>query len=200
MLKDKNIVEYIEAVDSESLPGGGSVASLSGALGISLARMLAHLSVNKKKFKEAKEEERNAFIAYANDLKGYRNALIDGIDADASSYECVVEAYKSKNEESINSALHTAAYIALDIQRNAYYALRILPNLIKLGNKNVLNDLIAGAILLLSCVEISALNVKTNALLLNNEQVKKEILEESEALVIKAKNAKKTLLLKLNNH
>ena len=120
MLKDKNIVEYIEAVDSESLPGGGSVASLSGALGISLARMLAHLSVNKKKFKEAKEEERNAFIAYANDLKGYRNALIDGIDADA--------------------------------------------------------------------------------LLLNNEQVKKEFLEESEALVIKAKNAKKTLLLKLNNH
>ena len=51
-LVDKTLVEYIDAVDSDMpAPGGGSVASLVGALGVSLAKMSAHFSVTKKKFK-----------------------------------------------------------------------------------------------------------------------------------------------------
>ena len=58
MLKDLSIEEYLEAVDSERpTPGGGSVAALVGALGAALSRMLAHLSLNKKKFKEENNDE-----------------------------------------------------------------------------------------------------------------------------------------------
>ena len=55
-LIDKTLIEYIDQVDSDMpAPGGGSVASLVGALGVALAKMSAHFSVNKKKFKEAQK-------------------------------------------------------------------------------------------------------------------------------------------------
>lgn len=199
MLKEKKVVEYIDAVDSENLPGGGSVAALVGTLGVSLSRMLAHLSINKKKFKEASVEKQELFYSYANDLKAYKDALIDGIDSDSIAYSCVVEAYKSNDDEMIESALKAAAFIALDIQRNAFNALRVLPNLIELGNKNVMNDLLAGAILLTSCIEISSLNVKVNANLLKDDEIKNNFIEESEKIVIDAKRYRKNLLTKVNN-
>ena len=50
MLKDLSLEEYLEIVDSDApTPGGGSVGALVGALGAALSRMLAHLSLNKKK-------------------------------------------------------------------------------------------------------------------------------------------------------
>ena len=53
-LIEKRVIDYINDVDDKSsAPGGGSVASLVGALGIALAKMLAHFSFDKKKFKDA---------------------------------------------------------------------------------------------------------------------------------------------------
>ena len=44
-LIEKRVIDYITDVDDKSsAPGGGSVASLVGALGIALAKMLAHFS------------------------------------------------------------------------------------------------------------------------------------------------------------
>ena len=59
MLVNKTIEEFISEVNSSSpAPGGGSVASLVGALGVSLARMLGHFSIEKKKFKEAENKKK----------------------------------------------------------------------------------------------------------------------------------------------
>lgn len=197
MLKEKTIQSYVDAVDSEDLPGGGSVAALVGCLGVCLARMLAHLSVGKKKFKEASKEKQELYYSYANDLKAYKDALLDNVDADSISYQCVVDAYKRKNEEEIQTALQTAAFIALDIQKNAFCALRLLPQFIELGNKNVMNDLKAGAILLNSCIEISSFNVITNAKLLKNEVQRNSYIAESEKYVLDAKRYKRNLLVKI---
>lgn len=49
-LVDMKVVDFIHEIDSKSpAPGGGSVSALSSALGVSLARMVGHLTVDKKK-------------------------------------------------------------------------------------------------------------------------------------------------------
>ncbi len=198
MLKDLTLEEYLSAVDSElPAPGGGSVASLVGALGAGLSRMLAHLSINKKLFKEADEEKQESFATAAGDIKQYLDALVDGIDGDAWSYQAVVEAYKTKDEYEIQRALKTSAFMAFDIQNNALCALYRIPELIELGNKNVLSDLIAGTILLHACIEISNLNVHANANLLTNEEDKKTFIVEGNECVKKASELKAEILAKI---
>ncbi len=181
MLKDTKLEEYIELVDSqEATPGGGSVAALVGALGAALNRMLAHLSLSKKKFLEASESQKEIFVTAANEIKQYKEALIDGIDGDALSYQCVMTAFKLKDEVEIQRALNTSAFIALDIQKNAFLALQRVKELIPLGNKNVMSDLVAGTILLQSCIEISYLNVKANAKMLKDLTQQQEFLSEGQ--------------------
>lgn len=65
-LINKKVFDYINDVDSIlPAPGGGSVASLVGALGVSLAKMLAHFSIEKKKFKEASnEKKRKVYLSF----------------------------------------------------------------------------------------------------------------------------------------
>ena len=59
-LIEEKVIDYINAVDDISpAPGGGSVASLVGALGVGLAKMLALFSINKKKFKESSKRKQD---------------------------------------------------------------------------------------------------------------------------------------------
>lgn len=198
MLKDLSLEEYVTKVDSISpTPGGGSVAALVGALGAALNRMLANLSVEKTKFKEASHAKQELFATAFHDLKQYEDALMDGIDGDALSYECVVSAYKIKDEDEIQRALHTSAFIALDIVRNANLALVAVSNLLELANKNVLSDLIAGTILLQACVEISYLNVVANLKSLKDEKNKNELLEEANTYLAESRKNKELILEKV---
>ena len=83
-LINKKVFDYINDVDSIlPAPGGGSVASLVGALGVSLAKMLAHFSIEKKKFKEASNDKKEKFILAFKELDYYKDVLVKGVDDDA---------------------------------------------------------------------------------------------------------------------
>ncbi len=61
-LIDLTVNDFCNEVDSKSpAPGGGSVSALASALGVSLTKMVGHLSVGKKKFKALDEEIQNQF-------------------------------------------------------------------------------------------------------------------------------------------
>ena len=48
-----SVADFTNEVDSNSpAPGGGSVSALASDIGVSLARMMAHLSFEKKKFEQ----------------------------------------------------------------------------------------------------------------------------------------------------
>ena len=194
-LINKKVIEYINDVDSIlPAPGGGSVASLVGALGVSLAKMLAHFSIEKKKFKEADREKQIKFMLAFNELEHYKDMLIKGIDDDAISYESVVDAFKSKDEDTINRALLTSAMVAYDMQDASVNALYYIDKLIELGNKNLYSDLICSAILLSSCNEMASLNVLANVKGLKNETIKQEYIEKSEKSVKKSKLLKNKVI------
>ena len=196
---DYTLKEYINQTDSEEpTPGGGSVAALAGSLGTALAKMLAHLSLGKKKFLDAPKKEKEQFIYAAKEIDHYKYELMNGIDTDAISYKAVLQAYRSKNHQDIQVALDASANVALDLQEYSAEALSFLPKLIKLGNKTLYSDLIAAAFLLESCCEICALNVKANADLLEDEVSKVYYLAESKKFISKAKRYKNKTINEIN--
>lgn len=194
-LIEKSVLEYIDLVDSRfPTPGGGSVASLAGALGVSLAKMLGHFSYDKKKFKEASEKKKNQFLIAFEKMDYYKDILVKGIDDDAISYNSVAEAMKRKDEENLQKALLTSTYVAFSIQENAYYALKCCKNLIELGNKFLYSDLISAAILLNSCVEMASLNVIANAKMLSETTIKEDYLLKTSELIQKSKRIKNLII------
>ena len=123
-LIEKSLIDYINQVDSDMpAPGGGSVAALVGALGVALAKMSAHFSVTKKKFKEADEGKKNKFILAFKELDYYKDLLIKGVDDDAISYEAVTYAKQLKDEENLQKALLVSTIVAFDMQEASYNAL-----------------------------------------------------------------------------
>ena len=105
-LIEKSLIDYVNQVDSDMpAPGGGSVAALAGALGVALAKMSAHFSVTKKKFKEASVKEQEKFILAFKELDYYKDMLIKGISMGSIDMEKKVSAYKDEvNHEDLNLA------------------------------------------------------------------------------------------------
>lgn len=199
-LIEKTLIEYIDQVDSDMpAPGGGSVASLVGALGVALAKMSAHFSVTKKKFKEAKGKEKDKFILAFKEMDYYKDLLVKGVDDDAISYEAVANAMKTKDQENLQKALMVSTFVAFEMQESAYKALKYAEKLIDLCNKYLYSDLISGAILLDACVQMSSLNVKANASMLEDETLKTKYLENSASLIIKSRRLKNKILREINS-
>ena len=193
-LKDLTLVDYIDAVDSNMpAPGGGSVAGLVGALGVALARMAGHLSVEKKKFYESSKQKQNKFLLAFKEVVRYKDELVYCIDEDAISYKAVIDAYKTKEKLQIQNALYYAAYVAMDMQNISKHALELIEKLISLCNKNLFSDLEAGAILLVATNEIASFNLKANAYLLEDEDQKNKYLENSKKVLLEATKIKKRI-------
>ena len=94
-LVDLSVKDFLNIVDSKSpAPGGGSVSALVSALGCTLGRMVAHLTFDKKKFKELPEWEQENFKASFDRINDYRKVLEDLVDKDTEAYNLVMEGYK----------------------------------------------------------------------------------------------------------
>lgn len=199
-LVEKNIIDYINEVDSLlPAPGGGSVAALVGALGVALGKMLGHFSIKKKKYNEASQKEKDKFIVSIEKLELCKDVLIRGIDDDALSYDSISKAYKAKDEKAIEQSLITANFISCEMVDAAILALKNLERLIPLGNKNLYSDLISGAILLNSCVEMISLNVFANAINIKDETIKNENIDKMNKSLQKSKSLKNKIIKQINN-
>ena len=95
MLKDMSLIGFIEQTASnEPVPGGGSVAALSGSIAAALAEMVANLTIGKKKYMDIEDEMKEDAIK----LAALRTSLIDLIDKDAASFDEVMQAFKLPKE------------------------------------------------------------------------------------------------------
>ena len=144
------------------------------------------------------EKKKNQFITAFNELDQYKDELIKGVDDDAISYNAVMKAYASKDEQEIQKALNYSAFVALEMQRSAYNGLKYAEKLVELGNKYLYSDLISAAILLVSCVEMASLNVIANASSIKDEQIKNDYLTKSNKFILNSKNLKRKIIKSIN--
>ena len=120
----------------KSAPGGGSAAALSGALGISLLQMVANFSAGGS-------PQIREILQKATQIK---KELIKFIDEDTKA----VSIFFKKNSPPLKrkKAKQMMQKIPVAIYQNCEKGLKLIPYLIKKGNKNLISDLRIARILL----------------------------------------------------
>ena len=89
-LIDMNLKAFMDETASESpAPGGGSVSSYMGALGVALGTMVANLSSHKRGWDDRWEE----FSGWAEKGKEIQNRLLYLVDEDTDAFNKIMEAF-----------------------------------------------------------------------------------------------------------
>ena len=208
-LRDLTTVDFINKVDEKSAtPGGGSVSALASSLGVALTKMVGHLSVGKKKFRELDEEIQNEFKDILETFKTYKEELIELIDKDTEAYNLVMAAFKMPKEtdeekavrgEEIEKATIVAIETPYRIAVLSLEALKELDYVLQYGNKNTLSDLGVSALMLYTGLEGALLNVKINIPGLKDQELANEYSEKVVSMLEEGKAIKDELLTKVHN-
>ena len=157
---------FIEATAAATpAPGGGSVAALAGALAAALTQMVAGLTLGRKKY-AAVQDRAQAILAEADHL---RQKLTAAVAEDAAAYGRVMDAFRQKELDSasraaaIEAATIGAGEVPLHVARLSRDVIFLAQKIVEVGNLNAITDAAAGALLAQTAVRIAALNVKVNA-------------------------------------
>lgn len=206
-LVDIKLEDYINRVDSPSpAPGGGSVMGVVGSLACALAGMVGHLTINKNKFKELSEEEKNNFNKAIEKIKEIKIKLMETVDKDAESFNIFMDAMKlPKNteeeklirKEAISEAAIKSTQTPFDILKYSYELISLFDIILKYGNSGVITDIASAYILLYGASKGSVLNININMPLIEDknflEKIKKNSLNYMETIEYSYREIEKKL-------
>ena len=174
-LIDMSVADFTNEVDSNSpAPGGGSVSALASDIGVSLARMMAHLSFEKKKFEQLDEKTKEEFKARFDKLGEIRKELSTLVDKDTESFNEFMKAVKMPKETEEQNKLRATIFsieVPYKTASLSLEALRLLDFLIKNGNQNAITDIGVGTLMLSAGMEGAILNVKVNLGQIKDKQI-----------------------------
>ena len=144
-------------------PGGGSAAAASGAMAAGLASMVASMSRSKKAYAQYEAQLTDAIAR----LSQLREELKAAIDADADSYNAVMNAYKTAKSSAegdglIDTALKQATSVPLSVAERAKKVAEIVDKLKPITNPNMKSDLITASALARAAIEGALANVDIN--------------------------------------
>lgn len=173
-LIDLTVAEFTDILASEQpLPGGGSAAALTGALGAALAAMVARLTTGRARYAGHDAEMRK--IRDAAD--GLRARLLAMVDADPRAYQEVMIAYQMPREtesqrayriQAIQAALRGAAEAPLEAAGLCLEVLELTAAVAAHGNRNAAGDTAVGALLAHAGLRGAAHNVRLNLALMHD--------------------------------
>ena len=168
MLADLTVKDFLDKVaGSDPVPGGGSIAALSGALASALSTMVTRLTVGKKGYEISEELMQHAQTITLR-LLGEFIALID---KDSEAYNAVFACFKlpkTTDEEkavrsaAIQEATKQAALIPLEVARKALDMMAIIADVARFGNRNAVTDACVAMMSARSAVLGALLNVRIN--------------------------------------
>lgn len=176
---------FLEATAAATAaPGGGSVAALAGALAAALTQMVAGLTMGRKQYAEVKGEAQH--IAQA--AHALRKQLTNAIAADAAAYTAVMAVFRNKGlspEEkaaALESATIGAAEVPGEVARLSLSVARLAQKIAEIGNVNAVSDAAAAAFMARAAVQAAALNVKINAVSLQNRALAETMVQNVNVL------------------
>ena len=168
-LVSMTLSDFADETASESpAPGGGSISAYVGALGISLATMVANLSSHKKGWDDRWEE----FSNWAEKGEAFKNELVRLVDADTKAFNQIMSAFglpKSTDEEkaartkAIQEATKFAIEIPFKVMQIACDSMEVIKAMADTGNPNSVSDAGVGALCARSAVMGAFMNVRINA-------------------------------------
>ena len=202
-LIDMNLQAFADETASESpAPGGGSVAAYVGALGISLATMVANLSSHKRGWDNRWDE----FGGWAEKGQRLKDELIFLVDEDTKAFNLIMEAFglpkgndkeATMRKEAIQAATKNAIEIPFKVMEAAFKSMEIIEAMVEEGNPASVTDAGVGALCARTAVIGAYLNVKVNSNDLHDRDFVNQILMKGAALVEAAMQKEKEILEKV---
>ena len=192
-----------ETARESPAPGGGSVSAYMGALGASLATMVANLSAHKAGWDDRWEE----FSRWADKGIELQAELLHLVDADTEAFNGIMAALsmpkgndeeKRLRAEAIEHATENAAQVPLETMKCACKVFEVCRAMAIEGNPNSVTDAGVGALAARSAVLGAGLNVKINAAGLADKARAAELIAEAEKIAAEAIE-KENEILKLVN-
>lgn len=185
---------------SESMaPGGGSISAYVGALGVSLATMVANLSANKPGW----EEKLNFFSDWACTGQEIKNEMLFLVDEDTRSFNAIIDAIrlpKDSEEEkrirldSIEKASQYAAEVPFKVMQTAARTTEIIKYMIENGNKASITDAGVGALCCITAIEGAYMNIRVNTKDLSDTQFAETLNQKAYTLLQKSKDELQALV------
>jgi glutamate formiminotransferase/formiminotetrahydrofolate cyclodeaminase len=187
-----------ETLSDSPAPGGGSVAALMGALGVSLGGMVANLSAGKRGW----EEKIEFFSDWAVKAQQLKDELLFLVDEDTAAFNKVMAAFglpkesaeeKAARSAAIQSANKYAAEIPLRVMETAAKAYPLLAEMAEKGNPASISDVGVGLLAVRACVEGAAMNVRINFSGLKDEALSKSFREKMQRVAAESEGEFKRL-------
>ena len=197
--------DFADETASESpAPGGGSISAYVGALGASLATMVANLSAHKKGWDDRWRE----FSDWAQEGQGYKDELIRLVDADTRAFNAIMAAFglpkgnpeeKAARGRAIGEATKLAIEIPLRVMEVASASLGLIRAMADTGNPNSVSDAGVGALCVRAAVLGAFMNVRINAAGYDDKAFVDEVLEKGREIQEKTIRAEVEILTIVNN-
>jgi len=183
-----NLIDFANETAAESpAPGGGSISAYVGALGASLATMVANLSSGKRGW----EEQLTTFSDWAVKGQQVKDDLLKAVDEDTRAFNTIMNAFalpKSNDEEkkartaAIEVATKYACEVPLKVMKIAQSALPMARVMIEKGNQNSVTDAGVGSLCIRTAVYGACLNVQVNAKGLKDKDFATRIMNEANTI------------------
>jgi glutamate formiminotransferase/formiminotetrahydrofolate cyclodeaminase len=203
-LIDMNLRAFMNETASESpAPGGGSISSYMGALGVSLGTMVANLSSHKRGWDDRWEE----FSGWAEKGKAIQNRLLDLVDEDTEAFNRIMEAFgladksdeeKAVRKAAIQDATKHAIMVPYEVMETAFSGFELVKAMVEKGNPNSVTDAGVGALALRACIKGAFLNIRVNSSGLTDKTFVSEIISKALAIENKAEEEELSILKIVN--
>lgn len=203
-LVDMTCTGFANETASESpAPGGGSISAYMGALGASLATMVANLSSHKPGWDDRWEE----FSQVAEKGQKLKDELLDLVDEDTNAFNKIMEALqmpkktdaeKAARMEALELASQYATQVPFKTMNVAFKAFEVVDAMVKNGNPASVSDAGVGALCCRSAVMGAYLNVKINAAGLKDRAFADNIVAEGAKIEAEAIAKEAEILVEVN--
>ncbi|MFN2395695.1 MAG: glutamate formimidoyltransferase [Bacteroidales bacterium] len=187
-LIEMKMQEFADETASESVaPGGGSVSAYVGALGISLATMVANISSHKRGW----DEKWEFYSKWAEKGQAIKDELTWLVDEDTRSFNRIMEAFgmsKSTDEEkkarkqAIQDATKYAIEVPFRVMKKSYESMDIIEEMVEKGNPASVTDAGVGALCARTAVMGAFMNVRINTADLEDKAFVKDIIEKGKEI------------------
>lgn len=198
-LIDLTVKGFAEETSRESpAPGGGSVSAYMGALGASLATMVANLSSHKPGWDNRWDE----FAKWAEKGMELQEELLHLVDEDTEAFNRIMAAFgmpkntdeeKALRSEAIQAATLFATEVPLETMKVSYRVFEVCRQMVAQGNPNSVSDAGVGALAARAAVIGAGMNVKINASSLKDRSKAEALIAEAEQIIAKANAEEKEI-------
>lgn len=199
-LVDMTCKAFCDETASESpAPGGGSVAAYMGAMGAALATMVANLSSHKRGW----DDKWEFYSQWAEKGEALKNELIHLVDEDTNSFNLIMDAFglpKKTEEEAvirkkaIQDATLYATQIPLNTMKTAFKTFELCKAMASDGMTSSASDVGVGALAITAGIKGAMLNVKINAVQLEDKTIAQQLVNEADEIVSEAQIMEKQIL------